>query len=123
MLLNLLPTYYSIEFIPRRARKGDTIFRANEHQLDGNWGYLTEGGFMGIGGSGRTRSNFLKKKIFPSRPQPGQARLKYAEMAYISAVSEWILKIPFFHENYNELWKILKKIFPSRPQPGQARLK
>ena len=73
------------------------------HRWYGNAGICTYLGFMGIRGSGRTRSNFLKKKNFPSRPQPGQARLKYAEMAYISAVYERILKIPFFHENYNEL--------------------
>ena len=41
-------------------------------------------------------------------------------MAYISAVYKQILKIPFYHENYNELWKFLKKKF-SRPTPRQGR--
>ena len=51
-------------------------------------------------------ANFWKKNFFSYRPTawPGQARLKKAEKAYISAVNERILKIPFFHENYNELW-------------------
>ena len=48
---------------------------------------------------------FEKRFFFSYRPPawPGQARLKKAEKAYISAVNERILKIPFFHENYNEL--------------------
>ena len=51
------------------------------------------------------KTQIFEKRIFLYHPPawPGQARLKKAEKAYISAVNERILKIPFFHENYNEL--------------------
>ena len=66
----------------------------------------------------------FESKFFLS--QPGQARLIYVEMAYISVVYERVFKIPFFSESCNELKLFLNIFFclaSSLGRPGLYMLK
>ena len=55
------------------------------------------------------KTQIFENIFFPSCPQPRQGRWIQDKMAYISAVYEDILKIPFFPENYMNLWIFLIK--------------
>ena len=67
--LDLTYRHFMHSLFEQHVLKGDTLFHLIVHQLNGNGGFLIEVGFMGISGSGRTRSNFWegKSEKFPRK--------------------------------------------------------